>query len=135
MPIRPAEEEFMKLGVQYYAVARQSAWSGLWVCGTLYHHAIEMFLKAGLSRQHSLQELGSYKFRHKLIVIWNAFKAEFPPVTLLEFDQTISDIAEFEDIRYPDKMLKHGAQITIDYRSQPREPPLRQEPQYRLDFY
>ena len=44
---RDIEEEFMKLGVQYYAAARSSAWAGLWVCGNLYHHSIEMFLKAG----------------------------------------------------------------------------------------
>ena len=135
MPTRPAEEEFMKLGVQYYAAARQSAWSGLWVCGNLYHHALEMFLKAGLSRQHSLLELRSPKFRHKLIVIWNTFKDEFPSATLLEFDATITDIAGFEDIRYPDKVLKHGGQITIEYRARQREPSLRHEPEYRCDFY
>jgi len=131
----PPEEEFMKLGVQYYAAARQSAWSGLWVCGNLYHHALEMFLKAGLSRQHSLQELSSRKFGHKLIAIWNVFKAEFPRTTLLEFDATISDLAGFEDIRYPDKVLKHGVQINIDFRAQPRVPSSRPEPEYRLDFY
>jgi hypothetical protein len=35
------------------------------VCGNLYHHALEMFLKAGLSRKYSLAELKS-KFVHKL---------------------------------------------------------------------
>jgi hypothetical protein len=129
-----ANEEFMKLGVQYYVAARQSAWSGLWVCGNLYQHALEMFLKAGLCQKYSLPALRK-QFGHELNAIWNAFKADFPSTALLEFDATIADIAGFEDIRYPDKILKHGVQIIIDYRAQPREPSLRPEPEYRLDFY
>jgi hypothetical protein len=129
-----AEEQFMKLGVQYYVAARQSAWSGLWVCGNLYHHALEMFLKAGLSRKYSLPELRK-QFCHELIPTWNAFKADFSSPALSEFNATIADIAGFEDIRYPDKVVKYGAQIIIDYRAQPREPSLRPEPEYRLDFY
>jgi hypothetical protein len=50
-----ASGEFMKLGVQYYAAAR--AIQLLPVTGNLYHHALEMFLKAGLSRKYSLAEL------------------------------------------------------------------------------
>jgi hypothetical protein len=38
-------------------------------------------------------------------------------------------------IRYPDKILKHGVQIMIDYRAVPQPPSLRPEPEYRLDFY
>ena len=129
-----ANEEFMKLGVQYYATARQSAWSGLWVCGNLYHHSLEMFLKAGLSRKYSLRELRQ-RFGHKLIVIWNAFKADFPSPTLLEFDATIADIAGFEDIRYPDRVLKYGVQIRIDDRSVTQQTTPSSPPEYKLDFY
>jgi hypothetical protein len=129
-----AKEEFMKLGVQYYVTARQSAWSGLWVCGNLYHHALEMFLKAGLSRKYSLRELRK-QFGHELIAIWNAFKADFPSPALLEFDATIADIAGFEDIRYPDRVLKYGVQIRIDYRSVPQQSAPSSPPEYKLDFY
>lgn len=129
-----ANEEFMKLGVQYYVTARQSAWSGLWVCGNLYHHALEMFLKAGLSRKYSLRELRK-QFGHELIAIWNAFKADFPSPELLEFDATIADIAGFEDIRYPDRVLKYGVQIRIDYRSVPQQSAPSSPPEYKLDFY
>jgi hypothetical protein len=129
-----AKEEFMKLGVQYYVTARQSAWSGLWVCGNLYHHALEMFLKAGLSRKYSLRELRK-QFGHELIAIWNAFKADFPSPALLEFDATIADIAGFEDIRYPDRVLKYGVQIRIDYRSVPQQSARSSPPEYKLDFY
>jgi hypothetical protein len=38
---RPVEEQLIKRAIQYYAAARQSAWSGLLlVCGNLYHHAL-----------------------------------------------------------------------------------------------
>jgi hypothetical protein len=127
-----ANEEFMKLGVQYYVAARQSAWSGLWVCGNLYHHALEMFLKAGLSRKYSLRELRK-QFGHELIAIWNAFKDDFPSPALLEFDATIADIAGFEDIRYPDRVLKYGVQIRIDYRSVPQQSAPSSPPEYKLD--
>jgi hypothetical protein len=130
-----ADHEFMKRGVQYYVAARFSAWAGLWVCGNLYHHALEMFLKAGLARSYSLAELWK-KYGHELNGIWNAYKTAFPSTTLAEFDATITDLAEFEDIRYPDKPLKHGMQIVADYHAQVQpQPSLRPEPEYRLDFY
>ena len=130
-----ASHEFMTRGVQYYVAARYSAWSGLWVCGNLYHHSVEMFLKSGLTRKYSLTELHK-KFYHRLIAIWGEFKALFPSTSLVEFDTTVADITDFEDIRYPDKVTKRGAQILIDYRAQvPREPSLRPEPEYHLDFY
>lgn len=127
-----ADEEFMGLGVQYYIAARYAALARLLpVCGNLYHHALEMFLKAGLSRKHSLESLRSKKFRHKLIDIWNAFKADFPSPELLQFDTTIADIDDFEEIRYPDKVLKNGAQMMIDWGSIPTQSN-RSEPIYRL---
>jgi hypothetical protein len=48
-----ADHEFMRLGVQYYIAARSAAWAGLLpVCGNLYHHSIEMFLKSGIARTY-----------------------------------------------------------------------------------
>jgi hypothetical protein len=95
---------------------------------------LEMFLKAGLSRKYSLRELRK-QFGHELIAIWNAFKADFPSPALLEFDATIADIAGFEDIRYPDRVLKYGVQIRIDYRSVPQQSAPSSPPEYKLDFY
>ena len=52
------DEEFMKLGVQYYVAARSAVMAKLLpVCGNLYHHSLEMFLKAGLSRHITLDDL------------------------------------------------------------------------------
>jgi hypothetical protein len=113
------DKEFMRLGVQYYVASRSAPWAGLLpVCGNLYHHTLEMFLKAGLSRKRSLLELKK-QFSHRLIDIWNAFKADFPSTTLLQFDTTIADIEEFEDVRYPNNVLKNGAQMLVDWKSTP----------------
>jgi len=108
------DAEFMRLGVQYYVAARSTACAGLLpVCGNLYHHALEMFLKAGLSRKYSLAELK--RCRHKLSDIWNAFKTDFRSTALLQFDETVAEIAKFEEIRYPDNVLEHGAQMLVDW--------------------
>lgn len=127
--------EFMKRGVEYYVAARYSAWSGLQVCGSLYHHALEMFLKAGLSRKLSLADLKN-RFQHRLVDIWDEFKNDFPSSTLTEFDSTIADLAKFEDIRYPDKVLQLGMLLAIDFHAQvQRETSSGPEPEYTLDFY
>jgi hypothetical protein len=140
MTTQAADAEFMGLGVQYYVAARSAAWAGLLpVCGNLYHHSLEMFLKSGLSRKYSLQELKN-NFGHRLVDIWNAFKTEFPAPELAQFDTTIADIEEFEDVRYPDKVLKHGAQMAVDYRgSAPASAQIsasssRPEPSYKFYF-
>jgi hypothetical protein len=114
--------QFMDRGMQYYVAARSAAWAGLLpVCGNLYHHAVEMFLKGGLSQTQSLKTLKVLS--HKLTDIWEAFKAEFPSsVGLQQFDAAIADIADFEEIRYPDKILKNGAQMLVDWESAPSQP-------------
>src|SRR6266436_2561450 len=112
------DEEFMKLGVQYYVAARSAVMAQLLpVCGNLYHHSLEMFFKAGLSRQTSLDDLKNpRKFGHDLLKLWPAFKAEFAPAGELdEFDATVTKLEQFEDIRYPDKILALGAQMLVDW--------------------
>jgi hypothetical protein len=114
------EEAFVGLGLQYYVAARSAAWAGLVpVCGNLYHHALELLLKAGLSQNHSLKELGKKPFSHDLSNLWNTFKAEFPSTELPQFDPTIADIDDFEDIRYPDKVLKNGATMRVEFVAHP----------------
>jgi hypothetical protein len=44
-------EEFFKMAGQYYVVGRFAAFAGLIpITGNLLHHAVEMFLKGGLSK-------------------------------------------------------------------------------------
>ena len=125
------DAEFMRLGVQYYVAARSTACAGLLpVCGNLYHHALEMFLKAGLSRKYSLAELK--RCRHKLSDIWNAFKTDFRSTALLQFDETVAEIAKFEEIRYPDNVLEHGAKMQVDWGPIPAQIGASSPPLYKL---
>src|SRR5690242_6221306 len=98
------DQEFMKLGFQYYVAARSAVMAQLLpVCGNLYHHSLEMFLKAGLSRHITLDDLKNPgKFGHDLLKLWSAFKAQFAAAGELdEFDVTVTKLNKFEEIRYP----------------------------------
>lgn len=107
-------QSFIDLGVQYYIAARWSAKAQLNpVCANLFHHAIEMFLKARLAsvRQSAdLKNLG-----HNLNRLWSEFKKEFPNETLDEFDEVISGLHRYERIRYPDAIMKEGMMSMIDW--------------------
>ena len=106
------QRSFFGLGMQYYAVARYAAMATLMpVCGNLYHHAIEMFLKGGLSQTNTLKELKD--LGHNLLRIWDAFKAEFSSAVLGQFDYTIKTLDQFESIRYPDKIIPEGIQLVL----------------------
>jgi hypothetical protein len=134
-----ADHEFMRLGMQYYIAARAAGVvAGLLpVCGNLYHHSIEMFLKSRLAQTYSLNDL-KYKFGHKLPKIWKAFKKEFPASGLSQFDQTIQDVEKYDEIRYPDNVVKRGAQMIVDYRGEipvhNTTTPQRQEPVYKFYY-
>jgi hypothetical protein len=92
---------FMQNACQYYATARFAMHAQCMpVCGTLFHHTVEMILKAGLVRKRKLSDLKDMK--HRLKVLWRAFKADFPDPTLKRHDKTISSLDKFEAIRYPD---------------------------------
>lgn len=109
-----ANMHFLRLGVQNYIAARSAALAGLsTVCGNLYHHAIEMLLKARLSQEHTLEELRSPAFGHKLLSLWKAFKCSVSVSDLDHFDNTIETLNAFERIRYPDNIIKEGASISI----------------------
>lgn len=108
------KEAFFSLGTQYYVTARFSACAGLVpVCGNLFHHAIEMYLKGCLSSKLGLAELKD--FNHRLQEIWNRFKLEMANPTLNRFDQVISELNRFESIRYPDRILSHGMLVSVSF--------------------
>ena len=82
------------------------------IAGNLCHHAIEMFLKGNLVPTLGRDVLKN-KFIHKLPKIWEAFKSEIGDPSLDRFDETILKLQEFDVIRYPDKVVDQGAQITV----------------------
>jgi hypothetical protein len=110
-----ADLPFLDRAFQYYVAARSAALAKLQpVDGSLFHHAIEMFLKARLSQKFSLKQLQD-KFGHDLLTLWDAFKAEFPSISLEQFDDTIEALAQFERIRYPDAIIAEGAQFITSW--------------------
>jgi hypothetical protein len=112
-----ADNLFLQNACQYYATARFAVHAECMpVCGNLFHHAVEMFLKAGLAQRRELSELRnmSHKLKEKL---WPAFKQDFANPGLTRHDKTIACLDEFEDIRYPDEVLKRGMGVTADWSS------------------
>ncbi len=110
------EMQFLSIGVEYYIAARSAAREGLInVVGVLFHHAIEMCLKARLSHQHGLKKLSQKPFGHDLDALWHEFKAQFPQANLNRFDHTIQAVDAFWKIRYPDKIVAEGAQIILNW--------------------
>jgi hypothetical protein len=110
------ENAFLLVGMEYYITARSAALANLInVYGNLYHHAIEMLLKAVLSRRYSVDQLRSKKLGHNLPILWDRFKAEFSSIGLQDFDELIRDLHRFETIRYPDKLSEQGGLLFIEW--------------------
>jgi len=85
------------------------------VSANILHHAVELLLKACLSRQDTLEDIGRYRniYGHKLDRLWQEFKRrQLSPVDG-EFDSIIEALDHFEDIRYPDRLIREGAHISI----------------------
>ena len=103
-----ADDLFMQNACQYYATARFTMHARCApACGNLFHHAVEMFLKVGLAQRRELSDLE--RMRHKLKEkLWPAFKEDYPNPHLTQHDKTIACVDKFEDIRYPDEVLKSG---------------------------
>jgi len=106
------------------------------VSGNLLHHVVEMYLKGVLAIDLALAELSA--LRHILPRIWIRIKQTFTDPRLNSFDMPIEVLHRFERIRYPDNMLKEGAQITLMRLRSHRPPPgpatvpRRAEPVYEL---
>ena len=107
-----AKLKFAQIAVQYYVAGRSAAISQLIpVLGNLFHHAIEMSLKAGLAEHKALPELK--KLNHDLTKIWNQFKGQYPTAASTKFDDVIVELQRFEELRYPDSVLAQGASMEL----------------------
>jgi len=131
-----ADVQFLRLGVQYYVAGRSAVLAALLpISGNLFHHAIESFLKARLSQKLSLQKVKALGGRtgHELPPLWDAFKTEFPMARLEEFDGTIADLEHFERLRYPDAVIKEGAEILVGTGTFIGTPGANPAPRYQID--
>ena len=101
-----------QLATQYYASGRFAALSGMLpVCGNLLHHAIEMYLKGALAKTLNLNELRG--LNHNLMQIWDRTKQTYSNANLASFDDAIARLNLFERLRYPDAVLREGAQMRL----------------------
>lgn len=117
---------------QYYVAGRYSAFAGfIPVAGNLLHHAVEMYLKGGLSKKGYnralIKDLG-----HDLERIWERFKNEYPDPALNTFDQVIPQLDRFEGIRYPGPKLDRGMCAVINIPRAITVHPLGPSPVYEL---
>jgi hypothetical protein len=135
---RHADYHFYQIALQYYAAGRFAALTWLMpVSGNIIHHAVEMMLKGRLTHTLTLQQMADKPYRHNLPRIWQAFKALFPAENLTRFDAFIDLLHAFDSIRYPDRLLQLGAQITVGFVTENRlggRDPARPEPAYRLSI-
>jgi hypothetical protein len=103
-------QNFYRIGVQYYVAGRFSILNGMTpVAGNLFHHAVEMLLKGKLVYLHPLSQLKNWS--HNLRKCWRAFKAVFPADDLTRFDKFIVALDQFEELRYPERLVEYGASI------------------------
>jgi HEPN domain-containing protein len=96
-------QDFCELATQYYVAARIAARGALMpVYGNLFHHAVELYLKASLVATISLKKLKRPPFGHDLTVLWARFKQVAVDPALDRYDFAIRTLDKFERIRYPD---------------------------------
>lgn len=128
-----ALELFFGSATQYYVTGRFAVLSGQSpVAGNLLHHAVEMYLKGGLSKTHPLPQVK--RMAHDLPNIWAAFKAQFGSSTLDAFDDVIAALHQFEELRYPNAILAMGAVVRMGIERMTTVVPsiARTEPEYEL---
>jgi hypothetical protein len=110
-------DAFLDLAMQYYIAGRSAAMCGLVpVCGNLLHHAVEMFLKAGLVNVLKPEEMARRPYSHSLTALWGRYKVEQGDPGLAGFDATIQALDPFESIRYPDEIVRRGFHISVAWR-------------------
>jgi hypothetical protein len=107
--------EFFDLGVQYFIAARFAASAHLLpVTGNLFHHAIEMMIKGELATH--IGERERRRLSHDLNKLWKEFKRRTNRGQSLDsFDNVITRLAQFEDIRFPEAIVSKGMTCVIGF--------------------
>ena len=106
-------ELYFGAATQYYIVGRYAVFSGLVpVAGNLLHHAVEMALKGHLASTLSSSDLKDHK--HSLSKLWRTFKKSLATADLKKYDSIIARLDQFETVRYPEHIAKHGMLVLQD---------------------
>jgi hypothetical protein len=109
---------YFDTALQYQIAARFATIVGMSpVAGNLFHHAIEMYLKGALCKV--LDEAQRRRLGHDLKRIWRRYKRQNPDPVLTKFNRTISDLHNFERIRYPEDIIYRGMESVIGFVREP----------------
>lgn len=108
----------IRYGLQYYVAGRFATANRFTpVCANLLHHAVELLLKACLSRvdpRETIERYGRSAYGHNILLLWEEFKKRQTATIPVEFDAIVAALHDFEDIRYPEKLIRNGATIIIN---------------------
>ncbi len=97
-----------QFGMEYYTSGRQAVMNGLmFASGPLFHHAVEYILKSKLAETEPYERF-KRDYSHNLPKMWDSFKGKVGG-DLSRFDGLIAELQRFENIRYPEEILLHGA--------------------------
>jgi hypothetical protein len=132
-------DQFLNLSFEYYLTGRQAAMARLVAAANLFHHAIELLMKYQLVKDvpnegqaTCQQKLRSRQYGHKLRALWPEFKSASGDSTLAQFNQVVSDLDRWEDIRYGGFPL--GLTIRMEF-SDRKVPPVQQIAGQTEDVY
>jgi hypothetical protein len=116
------DHKYVSLGIQYYLLARVGTkFPFNPASGNLFHLGFELLIKSYLRSQYSSKQLKS-KFNHKLVELWDEFKAEVSDDNLNKFDLIVKSLDFWEKVRYIDlKDGKNAQSIVISPGKAPKE--------------
>ena len=96
--------QYLAIAIQYYIAGRSAVFAqSVPVAGNLLHHAAEMLLKFLLIKNSYSADQFKNKFGHDLNKLWSEVKSIVKDSTLDKFDELLSGLNDFEDLRYPGK--------------------------------
>jgi hypothetical protein len=109
----------IEYGLDYYVAGRfATAHHFTPVSANILHHAVELLLKACLAHDDPLDKIVEYwhpkkGYGHDIVRLWQAFKARQMTPVPPDYDAIIESLHAFEDIRYPETLIRDGATISI----------------------
>ena len=95
MDLEQVKDEYFFTACDYYVAGRFAFWArSMSICGTQFHHALEMFLKGHLLLAYTVDEVSA--LGHDLPKIWELFKRTVGDPRLDAFDRMIGNVHAFE---------------------------------------
>jgi len=128
------DTQYLAIAIQYYIAGRSATFAhSLPVAGLLFHYALEMLFKFVLVKNAGYSDDQLQKrFGHDLNKLWCEVKGILKDPTLDRFDELVSGLDPFWDLRYP----RQGYVISISvFRSQmPAISDMKSEQQYQTSL-